>query len=388
MSIADEIKKLGDLRSQGLITESEFQTQKAALLARSSRASKSNNDEAQPDWPSVPLLSKWWFQRVLTVLVIPAGLLVMLTRRSYERKRSGEVRPASRTSKLVLGGLATLVWGLGIATIWSRPVNTTDPQPKQIAACDSSDARSALANAVRENAARHEDTLRLLDVRNVTDVSMDEDGQSRRCNATLVLNTGEEDVGYELLFDLTGGDSILVLLEDPYLPETDKAPAPTETTSPLGQPYFAELGIQSRTSIPATSVESFIPSDPGVVPNVLAATELEPGIVVVLFATANTDEDCRACSPKLSIVWLRDLETAPLVERTLLNFESVGLDRRAPPSHPVTLPDGSVGFAIDVGVNAQGIRSSGCAIYEVTKTGARYRTDVSRPVTAQASVCR
>lgn len=47
MSIADEIKKLGDLRNQGLITDAEFEGQKAALLAGGSALGR-QSDTAPP----------------------------------------------------------------------------------------------------------------------------------------------------------------------------------------------------------------------------------------------------------------------------------------------------------------------------------------------------
>jgi len=259
MSIADELKKLAELRSQGVLSDAEFEAQKSALLSgRSNTASAATND-APREWRDVPLAEKWWFQLIVTALANPIGLLLMLFRKSFQKTRSGEVQRVGRVSKFMFGSLGALVWALGLAGLSSGPIATggsTSPPVAAIDACDSAEARGAVTNAVEQNASSTLDTFKLLDMRDIVEVEVLDGGKVRRCNATLVLNSGEEAVGFELSPDSTGKALLVTVRVTPYpKPAAQTKGAQSTPASALAAPNFD--AFPSETLAPPYTLPNF-----------------------------------------------------------------------------------------------------------------------------------
>lgn len=215
--IAEELSKLNELRMQGILTDAEFEARKRALLG--GKGSKARQVE-YAEWSDVPQKNKWWFQALLTLVVIPIGLLFLLLFKSYKRKK-GEVTRVGAGSKFIFSLLALGAWVLAIgatappsdvASDRSAGVEAVDTSieapagrherlervPPAMVACDSPQARAALASAIQNNANSNIDTLRLLDLQDIQEISYDADTRIRRCAAMFVLNAGRERSAYVL----------------------------------------------------------------------------------------------------------------------------------------------------------------------------------------------
>lgn len=234
MSIAEEIKKLNELREQGVITDAEFEQQKDLLLSGASAAAAS---QAQPlaqanglalAWAEVKLKNKWWFQGLLT-FVIPLAGLIFLFMKSYQKGRKGEAKRVGVWFKLFFLAAVVFVW----ASILARPQNGTSYEAGDTNAigasadllpqCASADARALIDDAIANNAANNIATFRLLDVTEIVEISATE--SERRCNATLLLNSGRERVGYRM-FPSSDRSMLLVEVGEPYADTPRSAPMP------------------------------------------------------------------------------------------------------------------------------------------------------------------
>lgn len=396
MSIADELKKLAELRSQGVLSDAEFEAQKAALLSGVEHPASATTSDAQRDWRDVPLADKWWFQLIVTALANPIGLLLMLFRKSFQKTRTGEVKRVGRVSKLAFGSLGALVWVLGLASLSSGPMTpggSTSPPVAAIDACDSAEARGAVTNAIEQNASSNLDTFKLLDMRDIVEVQVLDGGKVRRCNATLVLNSGDEAVGFELSPDSTG-KMLLVTLRDPYPKPTVTTPAsPSAPDQGAIEPeaYFASVGIKPVTGPSGLSVASLIPAYEGVQTEFLSAVEVAPGTVAVLIESGKVpqnEQGCHACSAPVSMIWIGDFATAAHVLGEARDFATLGSWGHAPEARAVALPGGGKGFAFEVGSTAQGVTESGCLIYEVGRDRVTLRQDLSRsPSSEEPKTC-
>ncbi|MBY0568174.1 MAG: SHOCT domain-containing protein [Hyphomonadaceae bacterium] len=240
MSIAEEIKKLNELREQGVITDAEFEQQKGLLLSGASAAAAS---QAQPlaqanglalAWAEVKLKNKWWFQGLLT-FVIPLAGLIFLFMKSYQKSRKGETKRVGVWFKLFFLTAVVFVW----ASILARPQGGADFSGGETSAigatadllpeCGSADARALIDDAIANNAANNIATLRLLDVIEVTEISATEN--ERRCNATLLLNSGRERVGYRM-FPSSDRSMLLVEVGQPYANTPPPAPPSAAPATP------------------------------------------------------------------------------------------------------------------------------------------------------------
>ena len=201
MSLADELGKLDALRKQGILTDAEFEQRKRSLLGEGSGTSGAKGNVPYSEWSQVPLKNKWWFQGLLTLLIIPIGLIFVLFFRSYQKKKGAVVRHPGVGFKIFFVIAMLFLWGV-IASLGANPgsqssSNATSPSAEMVK-CDSYEAREALVDAIEQNATRNIATLRLLDLQNVQEVSYDAETRTRRCNATFVLNSGRESSGYTL----------------------------------------------------------------------------------------------------------------------------------------------------------------------------------------------
>jgi len=88
-----------------------------------------------------------------------------------------------------------------------------DPE-HQLASCNSNAARLALVDAIENNAASNLQTLRLLDLSNIETVDFNGTTMVRRCNATFVLNSGTQRLGYEL--SMSANNFLLVEVLEPF----------------------------------------------------------------------------------------------------------------------------------------------------------------------------
>ena len=156
MSVADEIEKLNALRMQKIISEAEFEQQKKTLLAGSGKKK-----------------SKISFFKRKSVRIFMGcfGLLILInTLQNVDSKKNSSAKDSSG----------------------------------EIPACDSENAIGALQNAVEHNATGNIDTLKLLDTKNLRQISYDSNKNSRKCSGVLILNSGRESVQYELTESSTG----------------------------------------------------------------------------------------------------------------------------------------------------------------------------------------
>lgn len=73
---------------------------------------------SENDWAKVPLRNKWWFQAVLTFLIIPVGLAFVLFVPAYQ-KRKGKVERVGKGAKSILAVLGTVLVIFGLAKLGS-----------------------------------------------------------------------------------------------------------------------------------------------------------------------------------------------------------------------------------------------------------------------------
>ncbi len=232
MSMADEIRKLDELRKQGLISDAEFERQKQVLLGGASPVPSAHAIADAPAWADIDLKNKWWFQWLLTLVIIPLGLLLVLFMKSYQRGKTGHAKRVSIGFKMLFVVLALVVWGVGIAGLVGGERPSASGVADGVAACDSDQARAVLANAIENNAASNVVTLRLLDVSDIEEVSVNAQRTARNCNATFVLNSGRERLGYTLSLASNGDLLVEVHPDEVEAPAAQQQPANAETSSP------------------------------------------------------------------------------------------------------------------------------------------------------------
>ena len=115
MSTADELLKLNDLKDRGLLTDAEFQQQKGLLLGQQGTSVASNNTpNAVPEWATIPLRKKWWFQAVWALFFCPVGLVLLAVFPSYIR-RKGQVRRVGAGAKIFVSVCLLLLLALALA---------------------------------------------------------------------------------------------------------------------------------------------------------------------------------------------------------------------------------------------------------------------------------
>lgn len=81
------------------------------------------------DWKAVPLAKKWWLQVVLTLLIVPVGLLLMIFLPSYQVRKGSVVR-VGKASKFLIVILVSLTSILGLARLAS--LDTSDQLQVQL----------------------------------------------------------------------------------------------------------------------------------------------------------------------------------------------------------------------------------------------------------------
>ncbi|MGE0271514.1 MAG: SHOCT domain-containing protein [Alphaproteobacteria bacterium] len=186
MSIADEIAKLQNLRSEGVITEAEFEQQKKVLIGGGDKPSSASN---VPAWDQIPIHKKWWFQALLTLVVVPVGVIFILFVPSYRKKKS-QVIPTERWFKLAFVIIAIIAWGMNLDKIVGGSTTASVP------ACDSGRAKGVVKDAVERNAAGA--SLRLLELKDTKELFFDSVKPERLCAGIAVLNSGDEAIRYRL----------------------------------------------------------------------------------------------------------------------------------------------------------------------------------------------
>jgi hypothetical protein len=76
------------------------------------------------DWSKIPTTNKWWFQAVLTFLVVPLGLVFVLFVPAYQ-KRKGKVERIGKGTKSIIVALAIVLVGLSL-TRWAGTASSDD----------------------------------------------------------------------------------------------------------------------------------------------------------------------------------------------------------------------------------------------------------------------
>lgn len=140
MSVADEITKLEELRNKGTISEVEFTSQKEALLRG-------------------PKKRRWYRSLWFKLLIALVGILGVINAASDLRGGSKRIT--------------------------------------EIPKCDSENAKSAIQNAIEKNASANTNTLKMLDLADIKEVSFDP-AAVRWCQAQLTTNAGSQKVRYRL----------------------------------------------------------------------------------------------------------------------------------------------------------------------------------------------
>ncbi len=276
MSVAEEIKKLNELREQGILSDAEFEQQKRQLLSpegptSTSRASRSSTAADSPAlaWSDVELKNKWWFQGLLT-FVVPLVGLIYLFMKSYQKGRKGEAKRVGVWFKLFFLAAVVFVWASILAQPRgggdheARDSNATGASADLIPECASADARALIDDAIANNAANNIATLRLLDATEVEEVSATD--SERRCNATLLLNSGSERVGYRM-FPSSNRSMLLVEVGQPYANAPRPAPTPAAPATPTQTDRSSNIDYDRVRQSNLTRDQMII------VENVCAATE-------------------------------------------------------------------------------------------------------------------
>ena len=186
MSVADEIAKLQGLRSQGVITEAEFEQQKKTLMGGAETAP---SEPSAPAWDQIPIHKKWWFQALVTLIVVPVGLILLVFVPSY-RKKKGQVIPVERWFKIAFAIFVLIAWGMNLGRLGGGTSSASVP------ACNSSSAKGVVKNAIERNAAGA--NLRLLELKDTKEISFDASKPERLCGGVAVLNSGDEAIRYRL----------------------------------------------------------------------------------------------------------------------------------------------------------------------------------------------
>lgn len=152
---------------------------------------------------------------------------------------STKAKALTSSRNALLGAIGMLI-GVGALAAWK--IQGASRQQAQIATiiptCDSPLARGALQNAIEENALKTIATLRLLDVRDATELKAN--AKQRLCSATLVLNSVEAPSRY--IVSLTTSGDVLVSLGDDQDIEGASAAAPSpeaEPEPPVGEPIYS-----------------------------------------------------------------------------------------------------------------------------------------------------
>lgn len=196
MSLADELGKLDALRKQGVLTDAEFEQRKRSLLGGSG-ANPTNGNVPYSEWSEVPLKNKWWFQALLTLLIIPLGLIFVIFFKSYQKKK-GAVARVGVGFKIFFVILMLCLWAF-VASLGGNPGSMSSAgASSEMVTCDSYEAREAIVDAIENNSTSNIATLRLLDLQNIEEVSYNAETRTRRCSATFVLNSGRESSAYTL----------------------------------------------------------------------------------------------------------------------------------------------------------------------------------------------
>jgi hypothetical protein len=232
-SVADEIAKLNKLWLDGAISDAEFQQQKERLLgsnsAPTSTPSAPARSDVPTDWSSVRLRNKWWFQAVLTLLIIPVGIILMLSCTAYHKKR-GQIVRVGKGAKFLLITIALLLWAFNVAKLMG-PYNLGraaggaysiihdaadstaapgDQNDGSLAACDGDDTKAAVKQILEQDG-----QTKVVDMGGIQEVScpalnmdsgacMKPSRKERYCNAQVYLSTGTTGIKFHMSYGPSG----------------------------------------------------------------------------------------------------------------------------------------------------------------------------------------
>lgn len=219
------LERLARLRDSGVLSNQEFDLEKARILAG---GSKGNGEAANP-----PVYRRLWLVVTMTALLLtfPLALLVLVTGQVY-RRRDGEWQAISGTARTVYAGALGLwlisagIYGaLHPNTYRENAVNTgqvaanpgNQAEDGQPISCDSSDAVDMVKSAVENNATARLVQVKILDFGKARQVYADRSNKVRYCVAEAELNTGGHQVSYKLYFGPSGAQMVEVRQgDDPF----------------------------------------------------------------------------------------------------------------------------------------------------------------------------
>ncbi|WP_162165739.1 SHOCT domain-containing protein [Roseomonas gilardii] len=164
MSEAAELEKLAALRDAGTITAKEFERKKKQILTGKKKR------------------GGWWWRIPLAIVGIILGIAVFSS--DWDRGRE-QAKSAQSAGKLA--GLP---------------------------ACNASNVKETLADAIRRNASANLDTLRLFDWSNITQLSERETPAERVCRAQLHLNSGATYARYRMYYPSPESRNWLLMLSE------------------------------------------------------------------------------------------------------------------------------------------------------------------------------
>src|ERR1700722_17538591 len=131
ISIADELIKLNQLRTDRVISDAEFKQPKPGVFRSSGASSPESVPPPTPapartvsnptDWSAVSLKNKWLFQLLMSFVMIPVGMTLMLFCVAYQKQKNGQIVRIGKGTKAFLIILAALVWALTLARLAANP---------------------------------------------------------------------------------------------------------------------------------------------------------------------------------------------------------------------------------------------------------------------------
>lgn len=213
----EQLERLARLRGEGALNDEEFEAQKATLLASASAL--------KAEKPNIPPA----IAAVIFIIALGVGGLVV----------------KALWPKDELPAAESLI-----------PVASTPTIP----VCDSADVRSAVTNAIEQNASSNIATLRLLDMTNVSEIAANE--AERLCAATLVLNSGEVQTRVRVSLSTQGETLVMVGQNVALTPTTVPAEAAPAAGAPLPITTMAATHAPGRyTGVGEGEVELVLKAD-------------------------------------------------------------------------------------------------------------------------------
>jgi len=104
----DQLERLADLKSKGIITDTEFEAKKQELLS-GQRQQPASDAKTGPKWGSLTLTQKQWFVAIWLLLFWPVAFVLMWIKPQYYRGSNGAAMKTPVWAKALLQVLVIFV---------------------------------------------------------------------------------------------------------------------------------------------------------------------------------------------------------------------------------------------------------------------------------------